>query len=286
MGVLKLTSGVLAVLAVSLLVVGGLGFTSVAAERGVDVAVVSDENAFVGYETNEISVSSGDRVDLVTVTNRLPGDIEVEEVTISGDEGMTIANVSEPAIPSGESRAVDGTISCQTPNTTDIDVTISVAGNGVWVKLFGASRSFTVSCSPGQGQNAAAPPSFVPSTDSDDNGTDTQAKHGVWFSGTGNAVLYHENDSVTVTVWGYTADADLATTESHNITELASQSIRSGEPIRDQIGPGNAVTIVAVTLENEGTTYVHPQFDVGTGTYDGAPKAGWGDSRSTVPSVW
>lgn len=68
------------VVAAALLAVGTGGFSAMAADRGVDVAVVGDSEAFVGYEA-----SCADDGDLsVTVTNRFDREVDGGSVTVPG----------------------------------------------------------------------------------------------------------------------------------------------------------------------------------------------------------
>jgi hypothetical protein len=68
------------VVAAALLAVGTGGFSAMAADRGVEVTVVDDSEAFVGYEA-----SCDDDGDLsVTVTNRFDRAVDEGSVTVPG----------------------------------------------------------------------------------------------------------------------------------------------------------------------------------------------------------
>ncbi|MDZ7745789.1 MAG: hypothetical protein U5K28_04425 [Halobacteriales archaeon] len=65
-----------------MLATGTFGFTSVSADRGVDISVVSDDEAFVGYQSSDKTVEDGERVKLVNVTNRFSDEISVTDVRV------------------------------------------------------------------------------------------------------------------------------------------------------------------------------------------------------------
>ena len=104
MSSLKGLSIALAVLAGTGLLLGTFGFSAASAERGVSVAVVDDENAMVGYQASDRLAPEGQCVDLVTVTNRLPGDVAVTDVTVDADS-FAIKDLSEPRYRRGRRRS-------------------------------------------------------------------------------------------------------------------------------------------------------------------------------------
>jgi hypothetical protein len=139
------------------LVSGTGGFSSVAADRSVNVAVVDDDEAFVGIEKGHIDRCGANQVAL-TVTNRLGSDLHTVEATVLDDDSDVRATVMDtpgrlgvddkshrgeitvrvnPATPANEDAgngdAVDGTI----------QVRLTVQGGGVRV---GLTRSVAVEC--------------------------------------------------------------------------------------------------------------------------------------------
>ncbi|TKX63470.1 hypothetical protein EXE48_00325 [Halorubrum sp. ASP1] len=159
--------------------VGTGAFSSMEAERNVELNVVDDSEAFIGYETPEenadgkVPVSSGDRLTLVTVRNRFSsnhaiglvgfeiddqgadviGDVTVEveppeksSKSSSSIEGLgteyDVQSAEETFKPPGKahiSAEIDGISPGQTP---EIEVTIMVKGTGVAARLFGDTRMF------------------------------------------------------------------------------------------------------------------------------------------------
>ncbi|MFW6265639.1 MAG: hypothetical protein ACOC2A_02570 [Halanaeroarchaeum sp.] len=144
---LKTLSVALAVVAVTGLAVGSVGFGSAAVERGVSVAVVDDDSAYIGYESADRTVTDGDRVEVVTVTNRLVDDVSVTDVTVESG-AVTITDVSEPTLGPGESAAIEGTVECTPGESETVAVSVTLAGEGVIAAIYGdtVTREFEVSC--------------------------------------------------------------------------------------------------------------------------------------------
>jgi len=114
--------GTLLVLAISLLVGTG-SFTAMSADRGVNVAVVDDDSAFVGYDAAcENSTLS------VTVTNRFERTLTDGSVTVAGTtELLGDLDPGEQAVVTFDDYEVDDsvTVSVQSPtNTAELDRTV------------------------------------------------------------------------------------------------------------------------------------------------------------------
>ena len=114
--------------------VGTGAFSSMEAERGVEVNVVNDENAFVGYDTpaddedtgildpnDPVPVESGSRTKLVTVLNKFADgtDIGVVGVDINGEAESVLNDTKIRIVPSEQSDASEKVIQ---PNKTDYAV--------------------------------------------------------------------------------------------------------------------------------------------------------------------
>ena len=229
MGTLKLASGALAVLAVTLLVVGGAGFSQVSAERGVQIAVVDDSEAYVGYQAGDLSVTGEDTETLVTVTNRLPSEIDVVDVEVAGDEELTVDLQAHPrGIDPGDQGEIRATLSCEEAVDTTLSVTVSVAGEGVEAAIYGETRSFAVECEPPE-----------------------PAVSAVTFRGSGNAHVYPTGQHLDLGVWVF---------ENGRLEHLETTTINTSESIRGNLGTGE-MQIVAVYVPSDGVTYYHPGFD-------------------------
>lgn len=148
MDIYKALSLLLAVAAVSTLLVGSAGFTSVSAERPVSVGVVEDSEAYVGYhpvgDGTKLS-DSNETVTLVNVTNRLSSTIENISVELTKtDVSGELTQVPE-TIGVGET----GTITAELRQTENgdnphVSVVIRIEGDGLAVKIDGSVEERTI----------------------------------------------------------------------------------------------------------------------------------------------
>ncbi|MFO8115395.1 MAG: hypothetical protein R6U01_08560 [Halorubrum sp.] len=231
--------------------VGTGAFSSMEAERGVEVNVVSDDQAFVGYDNpsngkNAVSVSDGESIELVVVKNRFSGDAQISivdvDVTVNPEEGDSsrIENVafSEDEFGAGEEESITGTVACDDDGgSAEVEVTVRLAGDGVSAELFGdtETRRFEIECVP------------IP------------AVTGVDFRGGGNTELLvadegpQSADGGTVEVEVYYVDGD-------RIRTTDSEAVEVDRPLRNQMSIVDE-TIVGVHVPGTEDVYVHPQFD-------------------------
>jgi len=233
--------------------VGTGAFSSMEAERGVEVNVVPDNEAYVRYDNpssgqSGVSVSNGDLVELVVIKNKISGDAQISIVDVDVDvepkdgNSPQIENVSfsNNEFGVGESEAITGTIACDGDGgSAEVEVTVRLAGEGLSVELFGdtETRRFEIECDP------------------------VSKVSGVDFRGKGNADLLVENDEQG----SQSADSDtvevliyyLNGSEIHK-TELESVSVK--HKLRDQTSI-DGETIAGVHVAGNEGVYVHPQLD-------------------------
>ncbi|MFB6112799.1 MAG: hypothetical protein ABEJ58_01695 [Halodesulfurarchaeum sp.] len=234
---LRSLSYVLAVLAVLAIVMGGLGFSSVSAERGVQVAVVDDAEAFVGYQSEDVTdVKEGETIPLVKVTNRFETDVNVTEVVVkSGNpEQIDVDVKSTPSnIDPGESGTIRGRVDqCEWSSSAEITATVTVKGKGIRATLFGegetVDREFTVTCE-----------SPIDSVE---------------FYGAGNARIYGPAESVWTKI--KILEKQSGSLEKETLSANTSSSLRS------QLNrTPSDYTIVGVGISGESGYYVHPAFN-------------------------
>ena len=230
----KFVSLVLAGAAVLTLAFGSGAFTSVSAERGVSVAVVSDENAYVGYESSDVVVTDGESVDLVTVENRFAGEIAIEDVTVKEGDGLVgDVDYDTSNISSGDPTAIEWVSDgCDAPKTETVVMDVTVEGTGVWADIDGdtETRRFDVTCI------GSSP---------------------VVFRGGGQVVI-DAPDEDEIVYWktdGGPNDADLS---FMNQSEEVNQTTT--------LKPGSD-NIPGVYFPDDNVSYVHPGFDLANGTY-------------------
>jgi hypothetical protein len=160
---LRRASIVLMLASALVLVVGSAGFSTIAADRGVNVNVASDDRAYVGYDTEPITIrtdangSAVEHEELVTVTNRFGGhDNNLEVVDVEYDVtghavSITDGSIDTPApIDPGERGSIEGELRCHGTDTATVSVTVSVEATGVSAELEGdtETREFEVDCIP------------------------------------------------------------------------------------------------------------------------------------------
>jgi hypothetical protein len=153
MNALRTASVGLAIVAGLLVLSGSLAFSSATAERSVSVDVVNDNQAFIGYESNDIqnlNASKTDEVTAVEIENRFSQDVRVTDLTLaSTSDSVQLSNPDQPDIQSGHSESIRATVErCEPGASATVSVTVTVSGDGIKAQLSdgGETRSFEVSC--------------------------------------------------------------------------------------------------------------------------------------------
>lgn len=129
--------------------VGTGAFSSMEAERGVEVSVVDDDRALVGYRSSDIVLGSNQHgdIDLVTVTNQFAQKVSITDATIvEGNSGLTDVSFDGDEIESGDKAAVTATPTLSPGENLNAAVTVRVEGTGVTAEIFGdtETRRFNV----------------------------------------------------------------------------------------------------------------------------------------------
>jgi|AntRauMinimDraft_4_1070384.scaffolds.fasta_scaffold00774_2 hypothetical protein len=249
MNKLRVASVALLVVASTGLMFGSMGFSSVAADRGVSVAVADDDSALVGYDSGTVTVTGNERVDLVTVTNRLSSEAAVANVTVStSDDDVEVTNVSKPSLDPGEVKAIAADVHC--PGNRDVTVTVSVTveGEGVTAAISGdtTTRSFELACG-GHGPDS-----------------------GPRFTGAGNFQFdAMDAETVNVTYWTASNQSGTGTVDEQSNTSEVETATNLG-------GQVDGPRFVAVYVHETDTTYVHPGLDRANETVD------WGTGGAVV----
>lgn len=140
-----------AVLGVLLLVFGTAGFSAMSADRGVDVSVVDDDDAYVGIETVGDDVYDGDRITLLTVTNQFATDVEGLDVeVVDGSDAIGDETVKPEATSLGVGQRTDVTAEC-TMEDREGSVELEITGEAGGAS-FDIVREVEVDCSPTTGE--------------------------------------------------------------------------------------------------------------------------------------
>jgi len=155
--------GGLVVLALSLLVSTG-SFSAVSADRGVDVTVADDDDAFLGITLESPVLDNGrhDGTELAAIQNRFGTPLTEIEVTITGDDtqspkllpqGTPDVDVPDTLGP-GDNGVIEADIQCSNAGgsgpTEDWQIHVSASSDSATVEL---TRTVTVECTgEGSGQ--------------------------------------------------------------------------------------------------------------------------------------
>ncbi|MFC6953351.1 hypothetical protein [Halorubellus litoreus] len=121
---------VLAAAAVVVATTAGTGaFSAVSAERGIQIAVVDDDRAYLGVAVTA-NVSGNDTTARITVTNQFPQGTTLSAVTATVDGETVSLTPGSTTLDGGDSTT--GTVANVTCGDT---VTIRASGDGVRVEL-------------------------------------------------------------------------------------------------------------------------------------------------------
>ena len=133
--------------------IGTGAFSSAQMERGVNVSVVDDDRAFVGYESESRVIPDDledDRVTLVTVKNQFAQEVTVVNATIDeGSErlgGVNLPDNGNNELDPGDSFSITAEPELPPGDKIDVAVTVTVEGTGVRAEVFGdtETRRFTI----------------------------------------------------------------------------------------------------------------------------------------------
>lgn len=157
-----------------LALVGTGGFSSAATDRGVKIETVSDEHAYVGYdspdeiaietdgnatngsELNGTDVNGSETVSLVTLTNRFHVAVGVADVEIDEKpDGLNVtvrSPASDVSLGESESETVAAELECEDAFESEpLSVTVRLRGEGVEAVVFGDTerRTISITCETG-----------------------------------------------------------------------------------------------------------------------------------------
>lgn len=120
------------VVAAALLVTSSVGVSTVALERSVEIEVVDDDDAMVGFETVNES-ENGSTVESLDVSNRAGTNLTVDAELADGD-----VDVDAPeSVGAGESETISVTGECE----DDAELEVTVDGDGIRIE-----RTVTLDC--------------------------------------------------------------------------------------------------------------------------------------------
>ncbi|WP_435095792.1 hypothetical protein [Halorubrum sp. N11] len=238
-------------------------FSSVKADRGVEVNVENDDSAYVGYKEWDKTIPADLRDDgtvhLVTVTNRFRNEISIVDVEIDdGRNVLTEVSYSDSSFGTGEQEEITGRVEGLAPGeSVQVEVTVTVEGAGVTAQLFGdtETRRFTI-------KRADQDVSFENAE--------------VEFFGGGNAEILGDDRDEIVDIYRLVSNRG-----TNSIEEDTDVEVVTGQKLRGQLSGVEGDTIIGATLD--GTTHVHPQWNSGDCNLDQPNNGGLGIPSNDPP---
>ena len=138
-----------ALIAAAGLLFSTVGFSAAEIDRSIEIDIVDDESAAIGYESHDPSLGNETQdKQLLTVTNGLNSNVNVT-VGVSGGEQVVDNSNHEQTLDPGVELEVEETIDCKGENTDgDYDITVDIAASGDDVDVdFQETRQVTITCS-------------------------------------------------------------------------------------------------------------------------------------------
>jgi len=148
---LRVLSILLAFTAAVGLVFGTAGFTTMDADRGVDIKVAEDENAYLSYEPLVDvgkNISEEEPTEVVKYHNQFGVELDYLEIYVSATSapGVTIQTFDAPEqLDPGSAGTVTVTLDCSTTQMVDLNFQVSGSGSGKTISL---DRTLSVTCVP------------------------------------------------------------------------------------------------------------------------------------------
>lgn len=237
----RLLSLLFALAAVTGLVLGSSGFSAMAADRGVEIGVADDEDAYLGFEQVNDTVVSGESTVIVEYTNQFGTDLDefrAGDVTVVGDAEMTTLTTTNgpDSVGAGEVARVAVTLHCAAPETVDLRFEANGSGGGVSVAT---NRVRTVTCLPSATIEA------------------------VRYDGLGNAKVNPDGPNTTVEAVVWLREKGSGDLVADRFT--GDDRLDASTPVKPQLvgtDPANR-DVAAIEFPNEGVAFFHPGWDAG-----------------------
>ncbi|MDY7082682.1 MAG: hypothetical protein SXQ77_09815 [Halobacteria archaeon] len=132
--------------AVLLLAVGTTAFSSTAADRGVNVDVVKDSDAYLGITAGDLDVESGDETPLLTLENQFTTNLDSVSVETVDDGALDLSVKYAPdELGIGNSGQVTAEVECSSKTTEEVELLIEASGDTVSVEK---RKQLEVECTP------------------------------------------------------------------------------------------------------------------------------------------
>ena len=219
--------------------VGTGAFSSVDAERDVEVSVVEDDEAYLGLEVETRTVTVGQSTDVVEITNRfadtdtLSLDVSVEDTSDTVDEVAVADSGQKLSLEIGPGESEPVSINCREPGSVWFELRFVGEVGGASVEK---TRTFD---------------------DIDCESKSEQATSGITFKSGNSGIVINRDEATGATVY-YEKDNGLGEARSDDVSVNETLKLE-----QDFGGPNNGREIVAVAVDGVEGLYVHPEFNEG-----------------------
>lgn len=136
-----------ALIAAAGLLFSTVGFSAAEIDRSIEIDIVDDESAAIGYESHDPSLGNETQdKQLLTVTNGLNSNVNVTVGVLGGEQVVDNSN-HEQTLDPGVELEVEETIDCKGENTDgDYDITVDIAASGDDVDVDFQETRQTITC--------------------------------------------------------------------------------------------------------------------------------------------
>lgn len=131
-----------------MLAAGTGAYSAVSGDRGFDIGV-DEDRALVGIETFTQSGEDGERIDLLTLENNFNHDFTVDRVSITNRPPASV-EIEESSLEypgqlrvTDDPQAISGVLDCQGAATADVEVTVELSSEQAG---FSATRTASIQC--------------------------------------------------------------------------------------------------------------------------------------------
>jgi hypothetical protein len=134
---------ILALFALAALIAGSAGYTTIQAERSVDVAVAGEGQAFLSVEAINPEIKNGSEEAAFEVTNRLGQkvDVTIQDSAATGSVGL--GGVRSEEVKNGHTTDINATCVGTADGTLDVTVQAESDDGAIFVRVV---RSSDISC--------------------------------------------------------------------------------------------------------------------------------------------
>jgi len=142
----------LALFVLAAAVVGNAGYTTIRADRSVDVAVANDENAYLAFSDAgaDDAIQNGTTGTARTIDNQLGQEIRLRGTEEDSDAGVSFVGLNassgtseEVSVGAGETAEV--IVECTDSDDGDVTIAFTAEGDGILVET---TRTIDVNCEP------------------------------------------------------------------------------------------------------------------------------------------